>query len=956
MARTVVSARVRTILVSIVILTLATVVGATALPVGAQSGDSGEIEIEVVEGTVATGEEITIEATLNGEPVTNGTVSVESGSDELETTTDEAGQATFVIPDGDFVEVNVVDESENAFGERQLIGDDQDDGDESPDDSGEIEIEIVEGTVAVGEEITIEARIDGDPIANAGVFVESDSDVSETTTNENGRVSFTIPDSDYVSVTVEAEDSNAFGRQQLIGDASEGPSEPPAEEGPGVKGEIRIDVLNDQISRGEETTIQATLNGEPLTNASVGVGTGSGEPDVETETDENGQATFVVPDTEDVVVVVQDDSSDAFGEKQLFGEPDSGAPGESDLNISVIETSITHVGGPAPDEEPAVDAFVAFNLLQIQLKTAPDAGLDGRDLSGIGVTKDTEFEITVTTTSFDPRLMIGTGNDVSWDYSVGENSTEITITTKPASQQLILPDEGETPRIGNWPEGDGDQATTGRDVTADFAIDSLASPGQQELQGGYIVTDAQAFSTPVYSPPRPSQSPELQIDIAGPHLTINGSENDGFYRAKLPDSLLTAWNVSDPSDLSAAYKGSEKNFDTTDVDDGLVVELDIDYSSGTVQLGTTLNGSEDNATTGPGDLPERLASFTDTSDPGEVDSNSLSGKIRAETTVAEDVEVELLRNTPTNYSLAITAPNGTENVTFYLQSQAIESSQDIDNVTMYLDSEQRDFYVDEDAGPGQSPWVGFEVDEFSTRTVTFTSASTSDNEMADDSTYGISGVMLDPSTVDTNTTVDHDLSYTVTAASNDGNSDTHTITLPNTTTIDGANNLTVTDATGEEILISSSASLADANGGTNNQLTFGVQPDSALDTSEVTVEANVTVEFPEVSEETNGDINISISDSTNGDTDTTTQVTIQPPGQAPVITGDSPARDLDGDGLYEDINGDGEFNIVDVNALFQNRESGAVQNNGDLFDFTGDGNVNIIDVSRLLQDLSATNG
>lgn len=70
---------------------------------------------------------------------------------------------------------------------------------------------------------------------------------------------------------------------------------------------------------------------------------------------------------------------------------------------------------------------------------------------------------------------------------------------------------------------------------------------------------------------------------------------------------------------------------------------------------------------------------------------------------------------------------------------------------------------------------------------------------------------------------------------------------------------------------------------------------------------------------------------------------------APSVVGDTPAGDLDGDGTYEDVNGDGTFNIVDVSAMFQNRNSAAVQNNAASFDFNGDGTVNIVDVSQLFQ-------
>ena len=70
--------------------------------------------------------------------------------------------------------------------------------------------------------------------------------------------------------------------------------------------------------------------------------------------------------------------------------------------------------------------------------------------------------------------------------------------------------------------------------------------------------------------------------------------------------------------------------------------------------------------------------------------------------------------------------------------------------------------------------------------------------------------------------------------------------------------------------------------------------------------------------------------------------------EAPDVTGDgSPAQDFDGDGLYEDVNGDGSFTAVDVQALFANLESDAVQENPELFDFNGDGQVDVTDVQAL---------
>jgi len=71
------------------------------------------------------------------------------------------------------------------------------------------------------------------------------------------------------------------------------------------------------------------------------------------------------------------------------------------------------------------------------------------------------------------------------------------------------------------------------------------------------------------------------------------------------------------------------------------------------------------------------------------------------------------------------------------------------------------------------------------------------------------------------------------------------------------------------------------------------------------------------------------------------------------VTGDGAgATDTTGDGLLDDVTGDGEFTIADVQALFEQFGSDAVQDNVDLFDFLGDDRVSIFDVQALFDELS----
>ncbi|MFC6836475.1 PKD domain-containing protein [Halomarina ordinaria] len=65
-----------------------------------------------------------------------------------------------------------------------------------------------------------------------------------------------------------------------------------------------------------------------------------------------------------------------------------------------------------------------------------------------------------------------------------------------------------------------------------------------------------------------------------------------------------------------------------------------------------------------------------------------------------------------------------------------------------------------------------------------------------------------------------------------------------------------------------------------------------------------------------------------------------------------PPGDLDGDGLYEDVNGNGEFNLVDVQAAFANRDDPTLTENDALFDFTGNGVFDLVDIQRLFAEVN----
>lgn len=71
----------------------------------------------------------------------------------------------------------------------------------------------------------------------------------------------------------------------------------------------------------------------------------------------------------------------------------------------------------------------------------------------------------------------------------------------------------------------------------------------------------------------------------------------------------------------------------------------------------------------------------------------------------------------------------------------------------------------------------------------------------------------------------------------------------------------------------------------------------------------------------------------------------------PVGDFENSPTDPDRDSKFEDVNGDGEFDVIDVQALFANRDDSTIRGNPKSFDFNDDGKFNIVDVQSLFNKL-----
>jgi uncharacterized GH25 family protein len=157
----------------------------------------GELEIELGEdlnleiaGDLAAGEEVTLTATLQGTAMEGVTVTV--NDDELEDTTDENGQVSFVIP-AEAEDIEIEAELGDLEGELEIkLGSEL---------SGDLVIRV-QGAVRPGQDLTIRVSLYGNAMQGATVTVNDEA--LDDVTDEQGRASFTVPaDAEEIEIKVE---------------------------------------------------------------------------------------------------------------------------------------------------------------------------------------------------------------------------------------------------------------------------------------------------------------------------------------------------------------------------------------------------------------------------------------------------------------------------------------------------------------------------------------------------------------------------------------------------------------------------------------------------------------------------------------------------------------------------------------------------------------------------------
>ncbi|WP_247731585.1 beta strand repeat-containing protein [Halovivax limisalsi] len=332
-----------------------------------------------------------------------------------------------------------------------------------------------------------------------------------------------------------------------------------------------------------------TIEGR-VTNATDGTPIGGATVDVygaeyaTTTTDSGGNYSLdVAPGTYDVFVSHVDyDDNSTNGVGVTDGGTTTVDVALTKPSFKIVDTSVEWVGGTEPSMMPTVSTY-RTNLAGVNL-----VGESGQDLASIGVETDTVFRVNATFEDFTPRQMIGTMHDASWEYvNVTGKQVTVSVVGKPGSAQYM----NNAPGLHEWPDDGTDQADVEFEQMWDFAFDEMDYVGMSEsekaqVNGSILATDAQTFSMPQYDEGTSDQPGSLSIDIAGPHLTVGGKTNYGFFEGFVTDAQLAAWNVSDPTtELIANYQGSGvTGMNVTAVDGGARYEFPVHYSAGTVSV------------------------------------------------------------------------------------------------------------------------------------------------------------------------------------------------------------------------------------------------------------------------------------------------------------------------------------------------------------------------------------
>lgn len=236
---------------------------------------------------------------------------------------------------------------------------------------------------------------------------------------------------------------------------------------------------------------------------------------------------------------------------------DCGGPVTSEC-IDTFQVDPDGLGGGAGFGDPAAAVSLVVWLddgtLQIQVTcTSVETNADAYDLTeaGCGMTTASVVQVVVDVGTLDAVAFVSTG-DIS-SYSFDESTDLLTFEASPTPSSWLFAGCSLAGCGDDTTEADVDYGGMLIGAASNLDVPELADDVEFQAfraaaRGSWIATNAQSFSPPTFD----AATSSFQFDLAAPHLRFGGGVNTGFFKAFLPDALLTdVFGISDLSTVAA---------------------------------------------------------------------------------------------------------------------------------------------------------------------------------------------------------------------------------------------------------------------------------------------------------------------------------------------------------------------------------------------------------------------
>ena len=254
----------------------------------------GELTLQVVEGNVTVGGNVTVLVTFEGNPLTDASVTV--NRNEVGNTTAD-GRISFIIPSVHELEIRAVKAELEGELEINL---------EHEHQEGRLTIQVVDGNVTIGGNITVLVTFKGNPVAGALVIVNRNE---MGNTASNGLISFIVPAVD--ELEIKAVKGEWEGELEINLEHEH------------QNGRLKIQVVDGNVTIGANITVLVTFEGNPLAGAFVTVN------DYEVgNTKANGRISFIVPLEDELEIRAM--KGELEGELEINLEQEANGPGHED--------------------------------------------------------------------------------------------------------------------------------------------------------------------------------------------------------------------------------------------------------------------------------------------------------------------------------------------------------------------------------------------------------------------------------------------------------------------------------------------------------------------------------------------------------------------------------------------------------------------------------------------------